>query len=420
MDCIIPSIIREPGLYHDRLRNFLSDAILEFVVKGQMLRYAQDDLDLVSLGLARFAGADSAKSAIVINEHLVLVTLFHWVRGDENYSPLKAWLDRQMGDSQRSSAGFSFEDVMIFLFWDWFSDGGQPLDKIFKFKSPSPAWASQNARLISVFRGNTEDNVTQLVDKLHTTELTYCAVTPEQTLNWFLGHFGLDRTATSQCRCPMLKPDTGYGADVVFGLLLEDGTELKVGAQCKLWGTLHHKKEVEYELWKLSPEGIYKGDMGRNLKSKFDTVMEQFSAPGDFVPEPPAGKPSHAAEVKYEPYPPKYRVLRVLAAFDQTYSVPDGIFGTQAIGSYPFATLSEDAVLLGSNHFSSFKYAAGKRPTVEKVTKKKKNPAIKKKKDSAKVKLALQSSEPEKKPRKSPRNHKAVRPTCAFQGPETS
>lgn len=404
MDSIIPSVIREPDRISKRLTTFLSHAILEFMVKGQMLKYAKDDLDLVSLGLARFAGASGqSDKTIVINEHLVLVTLFHWVRGNKDYSPLKIWLDQQMGNSEASSGGFSFEDVMLFLFWDWFSDGGQPLNKIFAFKSPEPKWASQNARLISVFRHNTEDGITQLVDKLHTTELTYSASSAQETLNWFSGYYGLDRNATAQCRCPMLKPDTDYGGDVVFGLLLEDGTELKVSAQCKLWSTLHHKKEVEYELWKLSPEGVYKGDVEPDLKPQFDAVMEHFEAPKDFVPKPPRGKPSHPNEVRYEPYPPKYRVLRVLAAFDQTYKVPAGIFGTQAIGSYPFATLSAEAVHQGSDHFSSFKYAAGRRPTARKPPAKK---TAKKPKAGAKPKATATSGDPDSKARRSPRKSK--------------
>ncbi|EJD46494.1 hypothetical protein AURDEDRAFT_123960 [Auricularia subglabra TFB-10046 SS5] len=293
---------------------------------------------------------------------------FHWVRGDGDHSPLIAWLDREMANSQASSAGFAFEDVMLFLFWDWFGDEGRPLNEILDFLSPVPKWAGQNARLISVFRTNAGDGDTQFVDKLHTTEITYAADSAEDTLDWFSGFFGFDRDTTAPCRCPILKPNNKFGGDIVLGLLLESGIELMIVIQCKLWNKLKYTEEIELALWKISPEGFFQGKPNPDLKKKLDAVMENFKAEKDFAPRPKPGKPT-ADDIRYKGFPPKYRVVRVLAAFRDMLSVPDGIFGTQAIGCYPFAMLAPGAMQKGGSHFSSFRRAVERAEAAEQAEK---------------------------------------------------
>lgn len=239
--------------------------MLEFIVKGKHLHWADDRANLVALGIGRFEEVTTSSHttrSVIVNERLVLVSLFHWLRGDgSELSPLHQWLDGHMANSEDSARGFGFEDVMQFLFWDWFGDQGRPLSDVLQFESPQPQWAGETARLVSVFAQRTPDGVSQVVNKMHTSEIGYSAPTPEDSLLWFTGYHHLDQHTTAQSRCPILKPDRYFGPDLIFVLLLASGHELLICVQCKFWSGVHYKGEIEEELWKLSPEGFYRNGL---------------------------------------------------------------------------------------------------------------------------------------------------------------
>ncbi|EJD35755.1 hypothetical protein AURDEDRAFT_147355 [Auricularia subglabra TFB-10046 SS5] len=220
------------------------------------------------------------------------------------------------------------------------------------------------------------------------------ASSAEDTRSYFSGHYGLERGETAQCRCPFLKPDNQFRADLAFGLRLENGVELLFLAQCKLWNTPHGPPEVEEELWKISPEGF-------NADGQYDSVVERFPAEGDFVSKRPrAGKPTKPKEISYERYPPKYRIVRVFVAFSDMYDANAKVFGTQAIGCYPLAVLSKQAMEMAGKRFSPFLRA------VERVraTEDRKKQAAVDKKEAKAAKVAAEREEAEERGlRRSPR-----------------
>ncbi|EJD46499.1 hypothetical protein AURDEDRAFT_151545 [Auricularia subglabra TFB-10046 SS5] len=79
VDTIMPKILKNPGSIDESLRDFLTKSVLEFIIKGKSLKWARDDQDLVASGLARFTVVSrKSGTTVIVNEHLVLVTLFHW------------------------------------------------------------------------------------------------------------------------------------------------------------------------------------------------------------------------------------------------------------------------------------------------------------------------------------------------------
>ncbi|EJD35938.1 hypothetical protein AURDEDRAFT_130364 [Auricularia subglabra TFB-10046 SS5] len=338
-----------------RLATNLLDIVSRLMIGRDFPTLAADDLDLVTLGVGRIKPVVTDKSSLIrVDEPLILTAIVGWVNNHLPMVPdinvavkaqINSWFDTSVG----SVRGHGNEDLIIHLLWRKFAGEGERLDKVFAFEYLRPAWAGRRARLLSVSSRLSSSNEASPTPATMVTPLVFHAKTEEETLLWFRNQRGLHYA--------FLKPDEGAGPDIILVLLLETGEELIILIQCKYWKGVIKKdaRVVDEALFKLSPEGLYKGDSGdnevhrANIRAELSRLMPtSLDMAGQNIP------PARAEGPKYEPGPATIPLLRVFAAFKGSHELADT---TKSHGAYPFAYLADDFIEFGATEFPAFKEA---------------------------------------------------------------
>lgn len=205
----------------------------------------------MELGIGRF-GQDSA-SSFQIRENLVLACLIQWLYDSDSPMNLRTLLNLNMESSNASSRGFEMENVLIYIFWMYFSGEGCTLDSVFEFNSEPepPVWSGWRAQLVSHF--DAEGNPVVL-ERGFTTGLGVTGKNATATARW------LNRGPNY--RVPFLKPDTHMGPDICLYVVLTcPDSDLRpvliITIQSKLGKTRLSKKAARRAIFTTSPEHFY-------------------------------------------------------------------------------------------------------------------------------------------------------------------
>lgn len=180
----------------------------------------QDEKMYVEYGFARFK--DACTNTVAVDEPLVLLAATHWI--DKNYRTSYKFFAERIKGHDTSSNGF--ENYLAFCFSLAFSQR-QRVDKIFNFCGTPPAWAQQEAELVSLhhaFDGIVEVNpVRQSTNSGPSLTLGVNAKTTDETSAW-LQH---------QSSTPVCFPHSHMGPDLLFVLRLADNSNVWVAVQAK-------------------------------------------------------------------------------------------------------------------------------------------------------------------------------------------
>lgn len=342
---IVPKTLTDKPGENATLIMKLQHAVVYFIIKGRFPSYAEDMREIVTHGQGRFVPQPLAngREVVTIRESLTLASLMAWVHKAHGDTPLTTFLDMAMSTTNEKSRGFAFEDVVMFVLWQAFTDKeGIPLDKIFNFRYLPPAWKGARAKLVQILKRSSDNNRSHTLTPGVTTRIGYEAKSPEDTLSWF------SDPGVRKARIPFLQPDHLCGPDLML-VLLVDGVELLVCVQCKCWTTKHSPGALRPALIKLTPEGFYsdkkaKTTLDEPARSALEKALKEFKAPNNRAFMPKHDKLPEA----------KLKILRVLAVFDQSISWPSF---DASFGCYPIASLSREFITSTKLKFSAFERA---------------------------------------------------------------
>lgn len=373
-------------------------AVLQFITHMTWPRFASDRLQLVDLGIGRFASRKPDGTGVVtISERLVLCSLLNYFETDAALFSIRSLTNTYLSNwtSPGAGAGWGWEDALIYLFWRLFSDDGQVLKDVFHFENADTLeWTGYRARLVSDCDFSSP-NGPNIVRRRLTSAMAKTAGGYAETLAWF----------KTKGRAPFLKPDKNGGPDVMFVLRIDDPSGRRppqyilVCVQCKNWSRDGGPGAVNEAIFTASPEGLYarmaEGPGKRRVAATLPGILRQFpvvqgtglpppSPPGYVLAKPgkrntrsakkegaehgAAGTTNkQAGDESEDPtilrQPPVYKggdvdhiafgdkleygVLRVLGMFPQSQLIPRPI--TRAHGVYPLATISNEALQYASN-----------------------------------------------------------------------
>ncbi|EJD43856.1 hypothetical protein AURDEDRAFT_167239 [Auricularia subglabra TFB-10046 SS5] len=374
----------------------IREIVYAWIFHGRYPLMQEADIELVTLGIGRLvpeAGTVSGVQGVSTSENLIAAALFNWLEDGEQVAtqekkPEKLqWtrllIYRDLSQLEPSTRGFALENSLVYLFWDAFSKDCL-LEDVFDFAYLAPSWRGQTARLVDVCRKHSGNGVPLVLTRDLTTRLAWRTDTIRDTLAWF------KRGGLPNLRVPFLRPDNYIGPDLLFILRLASGEEILVCVQSKAWSRKRSADEVLAEAWKLSPERYYgtdvdlKKDWQRDAVARHQSAVQEhlkemllpskvdMSSPGDVVKND--SKYAYATA-------PTYPILRVFAAYEGSYTVPDTAPGK--MGQYPLAFLSKKFLSNARAMFPSMDEAAkavGKHRDEQEEEKKKKK---KKKKATA-------------------------------------
>ncbi|KAG6872270.1 hypothetical protein C0995_011369 [Termitomyces sp. Mi166 len=179
----------------------------------------QDEKMYVEYGFARFK--DAGTNTVAIDEPLVLLAATHWI--DKNYRTSYKLFAERIRIHDTSSNGF--ENYLAFCLNLAFSQK-QRLDKVFTFCGTPPAWAQQEAELVSLHYtsdGIEISPVRQSTNSGPSLTIGVNAKTTDGTSAW-LRH---------ETPAPACFPHSHMGPDLLFVLRLADNSNIWVAVQAK-------------------------------------------------------------------------------------------------------------------------------------------------------------------------------------------
>ncbi|KAG5731312.1 hypothetical protein E4T56_gene8114 [Termitomyces sp. T112] len=177
----------------------------------------QDEKIYVEYGFARFKDADT--NTVAIDEPLVLLAAAHWI--DKNYRTSYKLFAERIKVHDASSNGF--ENYLAFCLNLAFSEK-QRVDKIFTFCGTPPAWAQQEAEIVSLHYTSNGIEISPVRQSTGPSiTLGINAKTTDETSVWLL----------HECPNPICFPHLYMGPDLLFVLRLADNSNIWVAVQAK-------------------------------------------------------------------------------------------------------------------------------------------------------------------------------------------
>ncbi|KAJ7133764.1 hypothetical protein C8R43DRAFT_894992, partial [Mycena crocata] len=194
------------------------------------INIAQFEAEFVQWGFARFLPSTlrSDHATASMDEPMALLALGQWMNAgfsETIYHRLTSLISLHSARGENA-----LENYLAFCFTRLFNWGSRRLDEIFHFPEGVPAWAKQTARLVSLYRQDSQ------------TELEESSVDWWSRPSYSLGSNAHDADRTLQwlkhtVKAPICFPPNKFGPDILFTLRLEDGSRIWVAVQSKYEST---------------------------------------------------------------------------------------------------------------------------------------------------------------------------------------
>jgi hypothetical protein len=199
----------------------LSTSIYMYITRGEYPMWYKDRPHLVEYGLARFIGKGDE---VIVEEPMALVSVVR------HFETKGFTLGHDIRSRMQAAKGQAFEETVLLACTKLFRRGAR-LDSVFRFHGETPAWACQEASIVSRKDGDTLE-VFDIVNGdpvIPSAGIAYYAKGPKDVQRW------IKSMSTGWCL-----PGKNMGPDLMAWLRLKDGRLLLllVQAKCHLSGNI--------------------------------------------------------------------------------------------------------------------------------------------------------------------------------------